>query len=262
MSWRSCLYVGSVMHRRLRPRRHSFRYRVVWMFVDLDELGPLSARLRWFSYNRANLFSFHDRDHGEGSRTPLREQIERKLRAADVDCTGGAIQVLCMPRTLGYCFNPISIFFCHRRGGALAALVYEVHNTFGERPSYVVPVAEARGLLHQRCAKRFYVSPFLAMDMCYEFRVSSPGQRVRVGIMAYDQAEPVLAAALEGRHRALSDANLLTLLVTVPAVTLKVMAAIHWEAARLWIKGFALHRRPPPPPHGTSIAPASVTRSD
>ena len=259
---RSCLYVGSVMHRRLRPRRHHFRYRVFWILVDIDELAALSERLRWFSHNRANLFSFHDRDHGNGSPTPLREQIERKLREADVDCAGGAIRVLCMPRTLGYCFNPLSIFFCHRGDGALAALVYQVHNTFGERHSYVIPVSEHGHPLHQRCAKRFYVSPFLGMDVRYEFRVSVPDERVAVGIKASEKTGPVFTAVLEGRHRALSDSNLLALFVKMPAVTIKVIAAIHWQAAKLWIKRIALHRRPPPPAHDTSIVRASLVHPD
>ena len=97
----------------------------------------LSARLRLFSHNRFNLFAFHDADHGDGSATPLRAQVERQLREAGIDLAGGAIRLLCMPRMLGYGFNPLSIYFCHRADGALAAIIYEVHNTFGERHSYV-----------------------------------------------------------------------------------------------------------------------------
>ena len=135
MTLRSSLYVGSVMHRRLRPRMHSFRYRAFWFLLDLDELDELSRKLRWFSYNRSNIFSFYDADHGDGTATPIRARIESQLAEAQIDLAGGRICLLCMPRTLGYCFNPISIYFCYRADASLTAVVYQVHNTFGERHS-------------------------------------------------------------------------------------------------------------------------------
>ena len=139
----SSLYVGSVMHRRTRPRVHHFRYAAFWLLLDLDELPRLSAKLRLLSHNGSNLFSIFDEDHGDGSSTPLRLQVERQLREAGVDTTGIRISLLCLPRTFGYCFNPLSIYFCHRADGALAALIYQVHNTFGERHSYVLPVGRS-----------------------------------------------------------------------------------------------------------------------
>jgi len=135
----STLYVGSVMHRRLRPRRHRLRYRVFWMLLDLDEIERLPRVLRLFSHNRFNAVSFHDADHGDGSATPLRAQVERHLAAAGIALGGGAIRLLCMPRILGYGFNPLSVYFCYQRSGLLAAILYEVHNTFGERHSYLIP---------------------------------------------------------------------------------------------------------------------------
>ena len=115
MTPRSSLYVGSVMHRRLQPRTHSFRYSAFWLLLDLDDLVELPGKLKWLSYNRPNIFSFYDADHGDGSATPLRTQIERQLGEADVDITGGRVSLLCMPRTVGYCFNPLSIFFCYQQ---------------------------------------------------------------------------------------------------------------------------------------------------
>jgi hypothetical protein len=111
MTLRSSLYVGSVMHRRIQPRMHRFRYQAFWLLLDLDELDEPSSKLRWFSHNRSNIFSFYDADHGDGTQTPLRVQVEQQLSEAGVDLYGGQIRLLCMPRTLGYCFNPISIFF-------------------------------------------------------------------------------------------------------------------------------------------------------
>jgi uncharacterized protein len=239
----SALYVGTVMHRRLRPCRHQFRYRAFWLLLDLDDLADLSSRLRLFSYNGTNLFSLHDVDHGDGSTTPLRLQIERQLAMAGVDIEGGAIKLLCMPRTFGYSFNPLSIYFCHRTNGTLAAIIYQVHNTFSERHSYVFPVETTSVGVHQACRKSFYVSPFLDMDLHYEFRVAPPDERVAVAVQVATSNETVMHAGLAATRRAFTDRALFLMLLAIPAVTLKVIAAIHWEAARLWLKGLRLRPR-------------------
>src|SRR4051812_17364575 len=144
---RSALYTGWVMHRRLRPRRHQFRYRVFSLLVELDELSLLDRKLKLFAWNRFGLFSFHDRDHGDGR--PLRAWLDSLLENAGIQADGSR-RVLCYPRILGYVFNPLSVWFCHDRTGALKAMIYEVHNTFDERHFYVLPAAESDGLVsHQ-----------------------------------------------------------------------------------------------------------------
>ncbi len=248
MTATSALYVGTVMHRRLRPRPHRFRYRAFWMLIDLDDIEGLSSRLRLFSHNRANLLSLHDADHGDGSAMPLRAQMARQLADAGIDLAGGAIRLFCMPRTFGYSFNPLSLYFCHRPDGALAAIVYQVHNTFGERHCYVMPVDAPSGAVRQACGKSFYVSPFMDMDLSYAFRVAAPDDRVAVMIRVGTAEGTLMHAGLQGRRRDLTDGALLRVLAAIPAVTLKVTAAIHWEAARLWLKGMRL--RPRPLPHG------------
>jgi DUF1365 family protein len=262
MTLRSSLYVGSVMHRRLRPRVHRFRYRAFWFLLDLDELDELSNKLRWFSYNRSNIFSFYDADHGDGTATPIRTQIERKLAEAQVDLAGGRIRLLCMPRTLGYCFNPISIYFCYRADASLAVVVYQVHNTFGERHSYVIRVEGQNAALYQRSQKIIYVSPFLDMDMRYDFRITGPDERIAVGICASSSQKPVLNAVLAGVRSDLTDRNLMSVFVKIPALTIKVLAAIHWEALRLWTKGIGLRQRPLPPRRPATIVPASSVTAD
>jgi DUF1365 family protein len=249
MTLGSALYVGTVMHRRLRPRRHGFRYRAFWLLLDLDELEVLPGRLRWFSYNRANAVSLHDADHGDGSATPLRAQVAERLAAEGIDLRGGRVELLCMPRTLGYCFNPLSVYFCRRADGALAAVIYQVHNTFGARHSYLLRVADPDAV-RQQCRKAFYVSPFLGMEMRYDFRISVPGDRVTVGIRASDADGAVLDAVLAGTRTPLSDRNLARMFIRLPMVSLKVMAAIHWEALKLWTKGIR-HHPAPPAPHST-----------
>ena len=262
MKLRSSLYVGSVMHRRLRPRMHRFRYRAFWFLLDLDELDKLSNKLRWFSYNHSNVFSFYDADHGDGTATPIRTQIERQLAEAQVDLAGGRIRLLCMPRTLGYCFNPISIYFCYRTDTSLAAVVYQVHNTFGERHSYVIRVEDQNTALHQRSKKLFYVSPFLDMDMRYDFRITGPDESIAVGICASSCQKPVLNAVLAGVRSDLTDRNLMSVFLKIPALTIKVLAAIHWEALRLWAKGIGLRQRPLPPERTATIVTASSVTAD
>lgn len=244
----SALYVGSVMHRRLKPRVHRLRYRMFWMLFDLDELGTLGHRLTLFSHERFNLFSLRNADHGDGSDTPLREQIEGHLAATGLDVAGGAIRLLCMPRILGYVFNPISVYYCYDPAGGLAAVVYEVHNTFGQRHSYLITVdAERNGAVLQRCAKALYVSPFIGMDIAYGFRLHAPSERISLSIRASDTKGPVIVASLAGERRELTDSALLRVFVTHPLLTLKVITAIHWDALKLWLKGVRLVPRPPAP---------------
>jgi uncharacterized protein len=264
MSLRSTLYVGSVMHRRLRPRRHRLRYRVFWMLLDLDEIDRLPRALRLFSRNRFNAVSFYDADHGDGSSTPLRAQIERHLAAAGIARGGGAIRLLCMPRIFGYGFNPLSVYFCYERNGLLAAILYEVHNTFGERHSYLIPTGRhvsagnfADAVIDQKCPKVFYVSPFMDMAMTYQFRVTAPQERVSVAISTADADGVMLVAALSANRRALTDAALLHVLVTHPLLTLRVVGAIHWHALRLLLKGVRLRARPQPP-----AAPVTVVSAE
>jgi DUF1365 family protein len=253
----SSIYAGSVMHRRLRPRRHYFRYRAFWLLLDLDEIEALSKRMTCFSHNRPNLFSFYDSDHGDGTKTPLRFQVDRQLAEAGIDISGGRVTLLCMPRTLGYCFNPLSIFFCHREDGNLAAIVYQVHNTFAERHNYVIAVVGAGNAVHQHCGKRFYVSPFLDMDLRYDFRIVGPNERVAVAIAVSGFEGPVLSAVMTGSRRPLTDRDLVGVFFRIPAVTFKVIAGIHWEALKLWIKRVGFRRRPAPTARGATIVPAT-----
>lgn len=243
----SCLYTGTVMHRRIKPRPHKLRYRVFWTLLDLDELPALGKTLRLFSLERFNLFGFYTADHGDGSITPLRAQAEKHLAAAGIDLDGGTIKLLCMPRILGFVFNPISVYYCYQRDGALAALIYEVHNTFGQRHSYLIPVDATADALEQRCLKSFYVSPFMDMEISYTFRIRKPAAHVTLTIQGADAQGPVIVASLAGQRRNLTDGTLLKTFVVFPLLTLTVVAGIHWEALKLWIKGMRLRPRPPAP---------------
>ena len=245
----SGLYLGAVTHLRLKPRRHALRYRMFWFLLDLDELDDLSRTLRLFSRNRRrNLFSFADADHLAGSAAPLRGQVEKFLLQAGVTPDGGPIRVLCVPRILGYAFNPLSVYLCYRTGGDLAGIVYEVNNTFGQRHCYVVPVAaDQTGIVDQTCQKQFYVSPFMDMNLIYDFRVVPPAASVAVTVKARDAEGPVITTCFSGRRRELTDATLLGAFVRHPLLAMKIVAGIHWEAAQLWLKGIGVRARPPLP---------------
>lgn len=233
---RSAIYEGAVTHTRIFPVRHAFRYRVFALLLDLDELDALKPS--WlFARNRAALASFHDRDHGDArpDGRPLRAWVQAKLRDANIEADG-AIRVLCYPRLFGYVFNPLSVWFCHSRDGALAATIYEVHNTFGERHAYVLAAGPG-----QECDKAFYVSPFLSLDCRYSFDIRPPGEDVLVAIRQSEAGQPVLNAAFSGRRKPFTGAALASALIRHPLMTLKVMAAIHFEAFRLWLKRVPAH---------------------
>lgn len=258
----SGVYTGVVTHRRFKPRRHALRYRLFMLLLDLDELEELGRTRRLFAYNRAALLSFHDADHGDGSGRPLRPQVETQLEAAGLP-TGGPIRILCLPRVLGFVFNPLSEIYCHAPDGRLIAIVHQVSNTFGERHSYLLRVDQADGgAVRQSCAKRFYVSPFMDMDLAYDFRIMPPGERVSTAIRVSDAEGPVLAAAFAGERRPLTDANLLEAFLTHPLVTLKVVAGIHWEALKLWLKGMGLRHRPAPPAEAFTVEAVEHERAE
>ncbi len=245
----SALYVGTVVHQRLRPKRHRLNYRLAQGLFDLDELDAVAGRLRFLSRNRFNLFAFHDRDYGDGSDAPLRDQIEAHLRGAGLEPDGGSIRLLAMPRVLGHVFNPIATWFCHRRDGSLLAIVYEVTNTLRQRHSYLIPVTGAGkdGTIRQSCAKTLYVSPFMDMDMGYDFAIRPPGEKVQIVVNGKDREGPLISATFAGSRRALTDRALLRLFFTIPLVTLKTVAGIHWEALKLWLKGIRIRKAPAPP---------------
>lgn len=253
--WASALYRGGVTHTRRRPKVHRLDYRVFWLLLDLDEIDDLHRRLRRFSRNRFNLLSFYDRDHGDGV-TPLRERITGLLAKAKVDIGDGAIRLLTMPRVFGFVFNPISTYYCFGPDRRLAAMVYEVTSTFGIRHSYVLPVAPedgARGLIRQGAKKALFVSPFMDMAMDYQFRGHAPGEMVDLTVIGSDAEGVLITAGLSGDREMLTDRALVSAALSIPLMTLKVVAAIHWEALKLFLKGVKLTRQPAPPSTDASV---------
>ncbi|WP_420479773.1 DUF1365 domain-containing protein [Brevundimonas sp. FT23028] len=230
------LYRGAVMHRRARPRVHAFRYRLFWILLDLDRLDEAARPTRLFSIGRFNLLSFQPRDHGDGSAVALRDQARAKLEAAGIADADGPIRLLTLPRVLGFVFNPISVYYAGRADGGLAGVIYEVTSTFGERRAYVLR-ADGGALFRHGCEKTLHVSPFLTMDMTYAFRGKAPDDLMQLTIDGHDADGLVIATAMQGERRPLRDREILKAALALPLETLKVVAAIHWEALRLWLKG-------------------------
>ncbi|WP_421737032.1 DUF1365 domain-containing protein [Caulobacter sp.] len=245
----SAIYAGEVVHDRARPKRHHLRYRVFMLLLDLDELEDLDRELKRFSLNRFNLLSFFDRDHVGAEGQSAKAAVLDKLAGQGIVLADPRISLLCMPRVLGHGFNPLSVYFCHDGGGALAAIVYAVRNTFGGRHDYVLPVRRERGgWVDQGCAKTFHVSPFLPMDLRYAFEIAPPGQGVHVGVDTFDEQGLVLSASFDGARRELTDAALLRALLGHPWQVVGVLAAIVWEALKIVLKGFRTYPDPTVPP--------------
>ena len=267
----SALYVGRVEHTRVRTIRHALGYRVYMLLLDLDHVETRLSRLRLLSRGRFGLMSWRAADHGDRSGRPLRQQMEAHLAQAGIDLEGGPIRLLTMPRILGYGFNPISVYFCHRPDGTLSALLYEVTNTFGERHSYLVAVPSpppqgegnpegvegvGRKPIRQTAAKTFFVSPFMDMDLSYDFTVRPPAEGASVVVAVRRGDTLILTASFAGARRPLTDGQLLRAFLTHPLLTWKVTVGIHWEAAKMVLKGAHYRDRGPPPKQPVTVGHA------
>jgi DUF1365 family protein len=237
------IYVGKVVHRRLRPRKHALSYNVFSLLVNVDKLGEWSKYHKLFSHNRFNVVSLYDRDHGDGS--CLLSYLNYMAKRNGCDIPIARFMMLCYPRILGYAFNPVTTYFGLGENDDVRLIVYEVNNTFGERHTYVLPGhADPNGLVAQNCPKSFYVSPFNSDEGTYSFRATKPDEYLTVGVALRDDEGPLLVAHFRGEREKFSDGSLLRALLSTGWMTVKVYAAIHIEAARLWLKGVPLMPHP------------------
>ena len=246
------LYVGDVMHQRMKPVGHRFRYRVYSLLIDLDRLDEAAGLSRLFSVNKANVMAFHEADHLRGAdQTSLRAHIDDLLQRAGLPKRAARIELACYPRIFGQVFNPLSVFYAYDAHGAAVAMVYQVRNTFGESHTYACRI-EAGDIspagIRQSRTKLFYVSPFIELDMRYNFRMNLPGESIKWRILETDQSGPLLAATYHGARRALSTRSIVACLLQIPLLTWKIVGGIHYEALKLWLKGMRYVPRPAPPP--------------
>lgn len=237
---RSCLYQGQVFHARHEPKRHAFRYSVFSLLLDLDELSLMSTRSFVFGVNKAALLSFRESDHGYGSTTGLKSWVISQLHMVGVETSGISIRVLCYPRILGYVFNPLTVYYCFTKTGELIATLHEVHNTFNEKHTYILPIEPGA---KQTAPKAMHVSPFTEMASHYQFECGAPGEKVHLAIRLYTDDFLILSTSFEGVRREMSNKALLATFLRFPLMTLKIISAIHFEAFRLWRKGVPLVAR-------------------
>ena len=254
-SFDSAIYEGTVFHRRAAPKAHGFRYGVYSLLIDLDELPALSQQINGFSHNRWNLFSFNDRDHGNRDGTCLKEWCAQTLKDHGIELTSAKYRVLCFPRVLGYTFDPISVWFCYD-GGTLAALIYEVHNTFGTDHSYVVDVRnQTSDILQHDRQKHLHVSPFFSTEGGYDFRIRPIDDQYHLNIRYYHHdGELRMVANHRAQRLPLTAKNLTRLFWRKPLVTAKVLMGIHWEALHLFTRKRARYHHPGPAPKTNSSA--------
>ena len=202
-----------------------------------------------FSRNRFNFFSFHDRDFGEGEGETLADYVGRKLLDAGITARPTRILLSCYPRVLGYMFNPLSLFYCMDQEGRCIAVMHEVHNTFGERHCYVLPVeyevGDSAEWINQKAGKELFVSPFAHMSMHYNFRLNTPGERQIVIIRASDEQGVVVTAGYVANQVRLTANQLIRFLLMYPLLGAKVFFGIHWEALKLWCKGVPWFKHQP-----------------
>ncbi len=240
----SCLYHCDVMHKRVSPKQHEFNYRVFMFYLDLDELDRIHHKLRLFSRNRFNWFSFMDNDHlaKTGSGT-TREKLASFLLAKGIQWKG-RVTLLTNARTLGYVFNPISFYFCFDEHDQPVCAVAEVCNTHREMKLYLLDGATlTKDTFRLRTAKHFYVSPFSDLDTEFEFIFKVPDESMQMRVDDYKQGNRILLSELRGTKRELNDANLLLYGLRFPLITVKVIALIYWQAFRLKLKGLPFWRK-------------------
>jgi DUF1365 family protein len=250
---------GQIRHLRLRPVPNAFTYPGYFLRLPLRSLAACPHVGRWLRFNARGVFAVNDSDHGDGR--PLLAWIDDLLRSEGINDAAGEVWLHTFPRVLGYVFNPVSFWFAHRADGALRAVVCEVNNTFGERHCYLLANADGRPLKYGEAVearKAFHVSPFCRIEGRYRFRfmltaaTALHGERWVGRIDHDDDIGPLLLTSISGELTPATDRALARALIAYPTFTFGVMARIHWQALKLWLKRVPfIHKPEPPAPHVT-----------
>ena len=239
----SCLYECAVMHHRLAPKEHHFRYRIFMFHLDLDEIGEIATRVPLFSRNRFNLYTFRDDDHLRFSSRDVKKNIVEYLAQNGITFPeNGRITLLTLPRVLGYIFNPVSFYFCRGHDGAPLCAIAEVGITFREMKPFLLrePTGDCFRLV---APKHFYVSPFSNLDLQFDFKLRVPGESLEIHIDDREGGAKTLLSALTGRRAPLTTARLAWFTFKYPLLTLRVIFLIHFHALLLWLKRVPFHRK-------------------
>ena len=243
ITFSSCIYSGYVTHKRFKPKKHFFTYKTFSLLIDLNEVKKLEKNIKFFSYNKFNILSFYDIDHGPRDGSSIIKWVKKILASSKINIDKGKIKLLCFPRFFGYVFNPLSIFYCYDKKSKLKAVLYEVKNTFNEQHTYIFRSKSSSNLILHKCEKKFYVSPFISMKTFYNFRLSKPKNNINILIQQRDLKGPLLIAHQTGKKIKLTSQNLFFQFMSHPLMSFKVILAIHFEAFRLWTKGIKLVKK-------------------
>ena len=238
----SKIYSGKVIHTRFKPKKHHFKYKVFNLLIDLDEISEIGKNLNFFSYNKFNLISFYDIDHGNRDGSNVKEWVKKNLIKKNIKFQNIRVEILCYPRIFGYVFNPLSILYVYNENNELISIFYEVKNTFGEQHTYIFETKD-QNLIKNKCNKKFYVSPFIDMECEYNFSVTKPADSISVIINQCDKEGRVLFASQDGKSQDLTIKNLMLNYLKHPLMTFKVIVAIHYEAFKLWFKKVKLVKK-------------------
>ena len=244
------LCAGTLRHRRFLPRAHEFRYGIFMAWLDIDSIPELMAKLPWTSFNRFNWASFHDQDHFGDPGVSLRRRLDADARTHGVQLPDGPVYLLTHLRYLGYCFNPISFYFCYDSSGELGAVLAEVNSTFGESRNYWLSPANQLPSEHANryvCPKTMHVSPFMDMNLDYEFVLAKPSGTLVAHMNTIERGGSrlrLLDATLALEHQPWTTGNLTVALLKHPWMTASVIFGIHWQALRLYLKKVPVFTHP------------------
>lgn len=259
---KSCIYEGTIRHRRFLPVANAFRYRLFLVYLDLAELERVFALHPLWSCTRPNIAWFRRRDHFGEPRIPLEQAVRDLVQARTGRRPSGPIRLLCHMRYLGHCFNPASFFYCWDPADTrVETIIVEIHNTpWGEVYTYVLDQAQnehpVAGWHRHRMDKEFHVSPFIDMEIRYDWRFRQPGEELKVHMIDYAKGARLFDASLALRRTEITPGSLTRVLIRYPLMTLKVVTLIYWQALQLKRKGAPLFthpkKRPTPAPRSLS----------
>ena len=235
----SNLFYCHVVHKRFIPFQNNFKYSVLSLYLDYDELKLIDKKVSIFSYNKFNLFSFYDCDHGYRNAKSLKEYVVDILKENNIKFNELKIKILCFPRILGYVFNPLSIIFCFNKNN-LISILYEVKNTSNEQHTYCFGGNEnfEKSFFKHKCCKLFYVSPFINMQCLYQFCTSIPSEKIKIIIEQFNtENKKILLASQIGKKICFTSKNLISYLFKNPLIPIKVIFTIHYQALKILFKG-------------------------
>ena len=261
MELTSLLYDCKVMHHRISPKKHYFVYKVFMFCVDLDELDVLAKKMLLFGYNQFNLYSFYDYDHLAKNDQTIKKKILDYARKNGVALHNSCkVQLVTLPRVLGYIFNPVSFYFIFSRKGEPICAIAEVSNTFREMKPYILTDFKD-GRFQLRIPKYFYVSPFSSLELEFEFDFGLPGGQLDIHIDEYQGEKKILTSSLTGSASPLSNGKLSWYTIKYPLITLKVIMLIHWNAALLYLKGLKYYPKGNNPELQKNLCRTSKTKT-